>query len=320
MALIKSISEFEKYVRTAGALNFETIKSAIPEAQDKYLRDILGDDLLSDIDLWHNLDDEVKPSVEAYEAILPYIQRAIARFTLVICSAEIDVHLTDSGIAVISNQNLAPASSDRVKKFNDENERRGWDSIETLLRFLEANKTDYPEWVSSTAYTLAIRNLVNSAEEFDRIININKSRLYFSRVRNLLDDADNLHIKKAISAELFAVIISQLKSGTITDAINTILPDLKRAEVFYAAIDSLDRSKYDGVGVQVNLQFMQRDIDNYKLKAEQYLGMVREVLDLNPDNYPEYRDSDQYVGVNTDGVTDYSLFDNTDEENHIFVM
>ena len=320
MALIKSIEEFKKFIRTGGSINLEGIIASIPDAQDKYLRDILGSELLTDLDEWHNLDEGIQPTVAAYETILPYAQRALARFTLFLASPELDVILTDSGIGVVSTDNLTPASSDRVKKYDQSNEKRGWDNIETLLRFLEANQDDYPEWVSSDAYTKAIRNLVNSAEEFDSIVNIDKSRLYFSRIRNLIDDADLLHIKPTISSELFDSILDQIKGSNVSEENQKILPFLRRAEVFYTAIESLDREKYDGTGVQINLQFMQRDIDNYTRKAEQYLSEARKILDNNPDDYPEYRDSDVYVGLTDDGDTNYRTFDNTADDNHIFVM
>ena len=320
MALIKSSDELKEYIRISGNLNIEGILPSVPEAQDKFLRNILGEELLTDLDEWYNLDEGSQPSVEAYENLLPYVQRALARFTIVVASAELDIHLTDSGFGVISNTNLTPASAERVKKYDQQNEKRAWDNIEILLRFLEQNKTDYPEWVSSDAYTMAIRNLVNSAEEFDDIISIDKSRLYFSRVRTIMDDADLLHIRPTISDELFDVLINQIKNDSVTAANQKILKLLRRAEVFYTAIDSLDRTKYDGTGVQINLQFMQRDIETYKNKAAQYLSEARKILDNNPDDYPEYRDSDVYVGLDEDGETQYSPFDNSADDNHLFVF
>ena len=316
MALIKTVAEFKEYVRIAGTISLETLMASIPDAQEKYIRPILGDDLLDALDEYYNDDDATDD--EAFEALIPCVQRPLARFTLLIASPEIDVTVTDSGIAVIMNQNLAPASSDRVKKYDHSNEKRAWDNIETLIRFLEANESDYDTWVDSSAYTLAKRNLVNSALEFDAILNIDKSSLYFSRIRSLLDDADLLFIKPSISAELFATILEEVQAGDISAEIEAILPYLQRAEVFYAAGEGIDSSKYENAGL--SQIFLERDMAMYSRKAEQYLGEARKIIDLNPDDYPDYRDSDVYVGLNDDSETDYTVFDNTDEDNHIFVM
>lgn len=316
MALIKNITELKQYVKVAETLPQDVINVCIPDAQEKYIRNVLGDELLEDLDTWHSMTSPTE--VEAYSALLPYVQRALARFALLIASAELDVTITSSGIGVVSTQNLAPASADRVKKLNESNEQRGWDNIETLIRFLEENKDDYPEWVASSAYTLSIRNMVNSAVEFDSIIPINKSRLYFSRIRPILDDIDILKIKAAISTELFDAIVTQLRADDVSEANAVILPYLKRAEVYYAAVDSIDKAKYsDG---DISKILLNRDIDTYTNKADAFLMEVRKVLDKNPDSYPLYRDSDQYLGLDEDGNTQYTGFDNTDDEAKIFVM
>jgi len=292
MSLIKTIAEFKLYVRLQGTVGEETIMAAVPDAQEKYIRQILGDDLLEDLETWFNM--ETPTPVAAYSALLPFVQRALARFTVFVVSPELDVQVTNSGIGVVSNNNLAPASSDRVAKFDKNNELRGWDNVETLIRFLEKHASDYPEWVESEAYTLATRNLVNSAVEFDRIFSIDKSRLLFNNYRPVMDDVDNLRIHPVISKAMFDAIIDEIKAGTITVRINAILPSLQRAEVYYAAVDKLDRSRYDGVGVQVNLTMLQRDIDIYTKKAETYLSQAVAVLKANIASYPEYSASGIY--------------------------
>jgi hypothetical protein len=318
MALIKNKADFEKYILIAGTVSEETLLKGVADAQEKYIRDVLGDGLLSSIDAWYN---SLTPATNvAYTNLLPYIQRALARFAIYISSPELDVKLTDSGIGVISNQNIAPASADRVKKFDQSNEQRGWDNVETLIRFLEANKTDYALWANSSAYTLSISNLVNSALEYDSIIKIDKSRLYFQNIRPILTDIELLKIKPTISSDLFDVILAQLKANSVSAANNKILPLLQRAECYFAAAESLDKGKYQGTGVEINKMFMDRDISTYQNKAEAFLAEARRIIDASPDDYPEYRDSDIFIGLTEDGKTQYPRFDNTTSGNKIFVM
>lgn len=310
MSLIKTIDEFQKYVRVQGTVSIDTMMAAVPDAQEKYLRNTLGDELLNDLELWYNLDPN--PVVPAYTALLPHVQRALARLSLFVVSPELDVQVTNSGIAIISNTNLAPASSDRVAKFDKNNELRGWDNVETLIRFLEDHADDYPEWTASEAYTLAIRNLVNSATEFDRIFSINKSRLVFNNYRPVMDDVDLLRIKPVISEAMFDKLVTEIKAGTISAANKNILPLLQRAEVYFTAVDKLDRANYDGVGVQVNLTMLQRDVDNYTKKGEAYLSQAITIMNKNIDSYPEYRDSGIYDASG-------SSFENK-QENTIYVF
>jgi hypothetical protein len=292
MSLIKTISEFQKFVRLQGTISDDTIMVAVPDAQEKYIRQILGDELLADLELWYNLEDPTE--MDHYTALLPYVQRALARFTIFVVSPELDVNVTSSGIGVVSSDHLAPASSDRVAKFDKNNELRGWDNVETLLRFLENNAADYPEWVASEGYTLSIRNLVNSATEFDRIFSIGKSRLMFNNYRPVMDDVDMLRIYPVISEDLFTRIITEIKAKNITSAVKAILPLLQRAEVYFAAVDKIDRSNYNGVGVEMNLTMLNRDIELYTSKAKTYLSQALAIMNANIADYPEYRDSGIY--------------------------
>jgi hypothetical protein len=300
MSLIKTIAEFEQFVRLQGTITAETLLVAVPDAQEKYIRQILGDVLLDDLEVWYNMEDPT--DLPEFSALLPYVQRALARFTIFVVSPELDVNVTSSGIGVVSNGSLAPASSDRVAKFDKNNELRGWDNVETLIKFLEDHADDYPEWTASEAYTLAIRNLVNSATEFDRIFSINKSRLVFNNYRPVMDDVDMLRIQPVISATLFNKILTEIKSGTLSDANKVVLPLLQRAEVYFAAVDKLDRATYDGIGVQVNLTMMARDIENYTAKAVTFLSQALAIMKKNIADYPEYRDSGIYDQSTTEFV------------------
>lgn len=310
MALIKTIEEFQKYVRLQGTLNIETIIVSVPDAQDKYLRNILGDDLLNDLDTWYNMD-ELTDS-DAYSVLLPYVQRALARFTIFVVSPELDVQITSSGIGVVSNANLAPASSDRVKKFDQANEQRGWNNVESLLRFLEENKDDYDEWTGSPAYTLAIRNMVNSAIDFDKIFSIDQSRLIFNQYRAIMDDIDLIKIKPAISEDMFDELITEIQAGEISDENQKILPLLQRAEVYFSISNKLDDSKYKNITDQVNITILDRDIKIYNAKAETFLSQALAIMKKTPDDYPEYRDSDVFD-------TTVWAYENK-KDNTIFVM
>lgn len=312
MALFKTLDELRDYIKLPVEINETPMLEAVEEAQDKYLRDVLGEQLLTDLDAWHNMQNQT--AVDAYSALLPVVQKPLARLALVIAAPELDVVITDSGIGVVSNSNLTPASKDRVEKFMQSNQNRGLDGLETLLRFLEKNKDDYPEWTNSDAYTLATRNLVNTAVEFSDIHDIGKSRLTFMKYRPAINDVEALKIIPAISEAQYNELITQMKSGTVSANNQKILTPLKKAVVFFAAAENLDKSKYEGTGVEINKAFMQRDIINLTEKATHMLSKVIKIMETTPDDYPLYKESDSYR-ESTD-LRDYK----NEEDNTIFVF
>jgi hypothetical protein len=294
MALIKTTAEMRKYLRMALSEKEASWEPFVGPAAEKYLKPVLGDLLMdalqTDYDLSTGHDEDM-------EALLPFVQAPLAKFTLLLAVPNLDLNISEGGFTVNSTSSQSPASRERVLALQASLEQQGWDLIETLLRFLEENINLYASWETSGAYTLAIRNLVNSAVDFDRIFPISGSRILFNRYRNNLDDVDLLVIKRTISAEMFDALMAEIKAGSVSAANEKILPLLQRAEVLTAVSENLDKSKYEGVGVEINTQFMRTDMTQLKYKAQQYLDEAMAIMKKTPDDYPEYRDSDKYTAV-----------------------
>lgn len=293
MALFKKISEVLDFFPVPLTLDLKLINPVIPDAQAVYLKPFLGAAQLSALETWYDNNKEAESVSLA--ALLPYAQRVLIRFAIFMSVEQLDLQLTNSGFVVTSNQNQSPASPERVAKFKASMEKSGWDAVELLLRFLEENKSTYAAWASSEACTLALRNLVNSAEEFDRIVPINQSRLTFHRFRPAMDQVEYLKIHPVISKALFDEIITQIKAGNVSVANNVILSSLKKALAYFVGAHEIDQ-KYYGL-------------------AEHYLTDVRKVLDASPDTYPLFKASDSYV----EDRVGYSPFEN-EEDNTIFVF
>ena len=313
MSLITTTAEMRSYLRMSLSEKEVSWLPFVAPATEKYIRPVLGDDLLEELEADYALDDNHDAELGM---LLPYVQASLAKFTLFLAIPNLDLTISEGGFTVTSTPQQAPASRERVLALQESLEKQGWDAIETLLRFLEENcdnyESIYQTWKTSDAYTLAIRNLVNSAREFDKIFSIGQSRILFNRYRNAMDDADLLNIKRTISADMFDALMTEIRSGTISAENEKILPLLQRAEVLFAVADSPDKSKYEGIGVEINTTFLRNDIDMAKYKAGQYLSDALSIMKATPDDYPEYRDSDLYQTAET-------RFEN-DKKNAIFVF
>jgi len=297
-----------KYLRISLSEKEASWEPWIQPATDKYIRPILGDVLLAELDDDYNAESHE----DELETLLPYVQAPLAKFIMFLAVPNLDLQVSEGGFTVNNTQSQSPASRERVLAFQSSLEGQGWDAIETLLRFLESNIDDYPTWETSDQYTLAIRNLVNSAETFDKYYGIDKSRLVFNRYRAVMDSVDLLVIKPAISENMFDVIMAEIKAGSVSTSNAKVLPLLQGAEVFGALAENMDKAKYEGVGVEINTKFFQQDQEKYRLQSVRYLNAAIDVMRNSPDDYPEYRDSDSYQ-------TAVEPFEN-DEENGVFVF
>jgi hypothetical protein len=294
IGLLKDASELQKYVRVSGTLKAASFLPFVADAQKKYLSPYLGDTLLEALDAWYN---SANPAVNApYTALLPYVQNAVSKFTIAVGAPSFDTILTESGFAVVMNQNLAPASKDRVQNFINSMLDLGWNEIETMLRFLETNKANYTSWTTSSAYTVYTGSFIKTAIEFDEIIRIDQSRLKFMQMKPSMDNVEILRIEPVISKAMADDIKAKVIAGTTTAAYTAILTNIKRAIAYFTMFEETKEKKYEE-------------------KGDAYLAEVKLTIDTTPANYALYAASDCYDSTKTS----YNNFENL-EVNKTFSM
>jgi len=298
MPLFKTITDFQLYINVVGTLNIESLKPYEQDSREKYLRPYLGATLLGELLAYQNdgtvpvwSDMEADDVEEALMSLLPYVLGPLAAFMMLEAAPALDLKITESGFAVVSNTNLAPASAERVKNFRASMEQTGFGRIETLLRFLEQYQYNYPGWAASDAYSQSTRNFINTAEMFDGIVPIEASRLRFMRMRPTMDNVELLQIESVISKELADVIRDQVRDSDLTPDNETLLILIRRAVAYLTAGIEID-SKYTQTGVS-------------------FLSEVKKVLDANPEDYPEYYTSDCYDSTKTSNAAFENSKDDT---------
>ncbi len=309
-SLFSNTEDIKSIINVVGTFNFDAVSPYLEPAQERYLTKYLSDDLLDALLARYNNPSEAEPESEeevvvetnaALDLLMPYAQKVLAKFAFYLAVPKLDVQITSAGFVVTSNSSVSPASDKRVAAFRAAMEIDGWDMVESMLKFLEKNKNNYPTWVASSAYTTTYETFINCADDFDKIIRINRSRLEF---QNLIPDMINvelLRIEPAISSEFATVIRNEIKSGEISERVNAILPNIRRAVAFYTWCD-YGRSSTIMAGKHQDL-------------ANAYLASVKLILDDDPDTYTEYAASTSY---NAEKVSDMK-FDNS-ADNKLFVF
>ena len=294
MKLFKTIEDIQKYVRVNGTLSIESLEGFERDVFEKYIRRYLSQELLDLIITWYNATPvDNAPVNQPYVDLLPYIQNATIKFVMYMAAPTLDVQVTNSGFAVASTQNLAPASKDRVAAFRESMLAMSWDSIESMLKFLEKNKSDYTEWAESEACTIQTGLFINTAEEFNKHININDSVLRYLELRQTIEDVEILRIIPKISLEFADELKTQISAVSLTDANKKVVPYIVKSIANYTV-------------------FMAEMGDKYEAIAENYIMAAIRFMDLHRIDYPTYSDSIPLP-------TSYQQFDNNEKSpNYVF--
>jgi hypothetical protein len=270
--MINTTTEIQQYVSVDINLQQKSVLPYIEQGKNQIER-LLGKVQYAALYEWYNsiYQGDHEDATE-YAALLPYVQRPLANFAIFYGLSALNVVVGPTGIGVVSNQNIAPASKDRTEALKKDLLEAAYDAMESLLVFLEENKDDYPFWEYSEAYADQYDVLITSARKFDEIIRIERSRLKYLEWRPVMKDVEWLQIAPQISTAYLDELKSKQQAGTLTDPDKAILPYLHRALAYLTRFRDTKAEEDRSIGLH-------------------FLMMAKAELDTNPDSYPTYKAS-----------------------------
>jgi hypothetical protein len=267
--MLITTEQAKEHLKINATMNDSSFEPFIPDAEEKYIKPFLGDDLFEMLQTWQETEDDVTSPELA--ALYPYVVAALSRFTMLLAIPHLNISIGESGFGVISTNNTAPASKERVADFKASLETLAWGNIETMLRFLEENQENYAEWVSSDAYTMEMRNLINSTSLFNSFVDIDRSRLTFHGLRKAMDNVEEIDVKNLISEEQFDNLLEKVKNGDeLEDEETTLLYHLRAFVANKVAYTQLNKNTSDIAAFHYNAarQFINANVDVFTLFAE----------------------------------------------------
>lgn len=280
-------------------LSFQTLESYIAQAQDKFIRPMLGDEQTDElINTFQN-----DTLTAAQEKLLFQVQRTLTYYVFGENFLYLDVFVSDAGTQQANLKENMPIPQWKFRAIVRQLFESADNFAEALLVFLEKNKDDYPLWANSQAYTFANEFLIKSASDFNYFVPIQSSRRVFLRLRPFLRIAERQIIEGLISKEFFeeiknipppnTEIIGLCKSITAYTAFAKCLPTLNlinSAEGFFLT------SYNDGVKTESVLDTQTKNalVAQYETYAQMDMQRLKKILDKNPDLYPVYKNSEAY--------------------------
>lgn len=241
--LLRDISILRKFIKVNASLDYEKIEPFISDAES-IIESTISTEFYNELDAYLTslvpTDPPADPEVVAdakKDKIISLLQHSISYLSFDLGFDILNTTFSNQGFHRIE-------SSDGSKKAlfqrQEENLRQtfklqGYNKLEYALSFLETNKTDYPTWIASSAYTLQLSNFINSATEFSRIFNISNNRLVFMKLRNTQNLVEDFDILPLIGRALFDELKTQIKAASLTP-LNSVLADFIKKAVAYRCI------------------------------------------------------------------------------------
>lgn len=154
--LVSGYTEMKAFLPAIEMKGTPTIfNDALELAQEALVDDIIGSDLETILERRESEDSR----------LLKACQRVIAMEAFLKSIPEVDLVLTDSGFGVISNQDVAPASKERVANLTAGLQARLDESKDRLVSFLMAS-TKYEDWRGTQQFARLADGLILTFTEF----------------------------------------------------------------------------------------------------------------------------------------------------------
>lgn len=236
-------------------IEFDDLKTYVKKAERWLKTEILGTNLYDDID---------QDSSDTYNSLKDYCIDVIALHAYYEGIPFFDVTQSRSGFGVVSTNNLAPASKERVERLRESTLLRRDEAIEDLIIFLEDNEDFHELWKPSKAFSLLTDTLIYKADEMKEYAKWEGSRLDFIKLRPVIKAKTNIHLVDKISKAYINHLIVAQQDAALSETDESILPYLKFALANYT-IDNMEVGMYY---LDKAITHMDNNIDDYELYAQ----------------------------------------------------
>lgn len=175
----------------------------------------------------------------------------------------LDLVLTPTGFGVVSNENVAPASADRVKELRKQVKAAYDDAYDDAI--LAMLGTDWVKSVSGRIHTNSIYNTAHDLRSYACLPNAHRSDLLERLVQ--IAEAEE-YIRRTISSEFFEALLEGVRSKKLSITYSMLVHELKLAVAGW---------------LHGNTNVLRMKLANIVNEMEKHI-----------DDYPDYKNSEAY--------------------------
>jgi hypothetical protein len=271
--MILTSADIQKYVPLqTSSFSFDKYAGFEIRALHKHLPRFLGNALMENIE-----------GESPDESLVEKVKPVLANLAVLEATPFFDVVLTSSGFGVVRNNNIAPASKERVQAFVKGCQTAANDFLDILLAFLEEN-SDKDPYTSWNKCSLNSGSLLPDTTTFNQQAQLNIKRYQFVDLKQNISTLELTFFAQTLSSEF----LTELQESE--DLV--VKPLFQKALAFMAYQDWLNDTDPEHSG------------SIWKNKGASFMARGMSVLVTNLDNYPTY----QTYGYE-------APYDNADEEN-----
>jgi hypothetical protein len=236
--LFKTISEIKSFLPIGAGNDFNRLKPHITNAENKYIKTLLGTDLFDELVEFHEtlpIDEPTEVQIAMLE-LLEKVQQALIHLAYFVGYDFLNISVTDSGFQRVESEHkkgLFKYQEDNLKQYFSD---AGFNSLDGILVFLETNIQHFSEFKASPNWTEFKGSFIPTVDILEKIpYNIFGSRLTFLNLKPHLAFIEDRTIRLALGEEIY----QEIKAGMLLDAVpakvTAILPYIRKPLIYFAS-------------------------------------------------------------------------------------
>ena len=220
--LWKTTDNVNKIIPVSAALSFEKLESALISADEIYLKPLLGSELVAQAEAIYEKDEPTDTEL----LFLSLMKTAELNLAMYYDFQELNIRITDQGFQRQNTENFTSAYKYQEDALRHSFQNKGFNALDRILDFLEANSDTFPDYTSSPAYVSVKTRFVRSPKEVNDVFFINSSRLVFLRLWPIFTELEETLIPHILGSSLFIATKDAFESG-VTDIGSTTVEELR---------------------------------------------------------------------------------------------
>lgn len=221
----KKIDELKNFLPLNTTNSIESFTPHLRTAYRKYVLPYLSVELATKVEKHWQKDNIPK----AIGELLPYVQEPIAHFAFVLALPTLQVQVSDSGVHRIEDNNQMTAYKYQVEALILSHTEQAWYAIDELLKFLEANEKEYPEWARSESSVILRSNFIQTATEFEQYADIQQNRRLFYSLKPTMKRIEETFVLSSLGETLFLKLKEECAKDRVVSRMESLLKFIKPA-------------------------------------------------------------------------------------------
>jgi len=243
--------EIKKYIAVSTALSFEIMEPSLLSAFEQFIRPVLGDAMCLELqEIYdHGPDPEV---VEDVDGVIPDTEQRDSRLLFLAQRAnaflafwydydELNTIVSDNGMRRVESEGNKTLYKYQEQSLRTSLKNKGFNALDDLLRFLEANVSSYDAFKASGLYTDFKKSIVRTTAEVEKFYPISGSRLVFLRLKAHFRIIEDTYLAPRMG-EIYTNLMLELAKEAPEEKYETLRNKLIPVMVFYAVHRSISET------------------------------------------------------------------------------